>query len=239
MRARSCSYRSSRPAAWRTRANRGIGSASRAPTVRRRWPASGSPVATRSHTAPIALANCSPNAARRAPNRLPVSLLNVRQSRLQKTERSQLCDPERIERTIVTLLQTRSQCVSILILIGCFCSDPPHMPRTHKKNARKQTAHKHQQSTQHKQSGQTARRHRWNAIHLVWGSPLAQRLLQLRQLQNIAGRPWLHHRCHRHHLSGVCQAKADVKTTQEQQQQRVTTETLRDRERAKEIISMA
>lgn len=53
-------------------------------------------------------------------------------------------------------------------------------------------------------------RNRWYPFHLVRGPPLAQRLLHLRDLQDVAGRTRFHHRRAGRHLSGVRQAETDV-----------------------------
>lgn len=47
-------------------------------------------------------------------------------------------------------------------------------------------------------------RHWRHPFHFLRGSPLAQRLLYLRQLQDVVGGPWLYHRRFRHHMSRVC-----------------------------------
>lgn len=60
---RLCSSRSSPAVVWPTRTNRGIVSASPAPTVRCPWPGSASPAATRSRTVPSASGNYSPRDA--------------------------------------------------------------------------------------------------------------------------------------------------------------------------------
>lgn len=58
-------------------------------------------------------------------------------------------------------------------------------------------------------------RNRWYPFHLIRGPPLAQRLLHLRHLQDVAGRPRFHHRRAGRHLSGVRQAETDVNVTKE------------------------
>lgn len=55
-------------------------------------------------------------------------------------------------------------------------------------------------------------RHRRHPLHLVRGPPLAQRLLHLRAVQDLAGGQGLHHRRTGHHLSGVRQAETHVNT---------------------------